>query len=49
MGVLLFVLAWTALSLPIGILVGKAIAELDCQPRRARLARPHPAARYRVG
>ncbi len=29
MSVLIFLLAWTVLSLPLGILVGKAIAEMD--------------------
>jgi hypothetical protein len=28
-GALFFVLAWTALSLPLGMLVGNAIAEMD--------------------
>jgi hypothetical protein len=29
MSVLIFLLAWTVVSLPLGILVGRAIAEID--------------------
>jgi hypothetical protein len=37
MGALLFVLTWTLLSLPIGILVGKIIAEPEWSRLSARL------------
>jgi len=33
MSVLIFLLAWTVLSLPLGILIGKAIAEMDGRVR----------------
>lgn len=34
MGAVFFVLAWTALSLPVGVFVGKIIVEMDREAGR---------------